>query len=33
VEGQAAFRCKDGPCQQSALQRMADAASSGEAGQ
>ena len=30
VEGQAAFRCKDGPCSQSALQRMADAAASGE---
>jgi cell division protein FtsQ len=25
VPGQAAFRCKDGPCSQSALQRMADA--------
>lgn len=28
VPGQAAFRCKDGPCSQSALQRMADAAAS-----
>lgn len=27
VPGQAAFRCKDGPCSASALQRMADAAS------
>jgi cell division protein FtsQ len=27
VEGQAAFRCKDGPCSRSALQRLADAAS------
>ena len=30
VEGQAAFRCKDGPCSQTALQRMAGAASSPE---
>jgi len=28
VEGQAAFRCKDGPCSASALQRLADGAQS-----
>ncbi len=29
IEGQAAFRCKDGPCSASALQRLADAAATG----
>lgn len=30
VPGQAAFRCKDGPCSESALQRLADGKSGGE---
>ena len=33
VEGQAAFRCKDGPCSASALQRMADGAADDSEGQ
>ncbi|HEU4821065.1 MAG TPA: FtsQ-type POTRA domain-containing protein [Qipengyuania sp.] len=33
VEGQAAFRCKDGPCSASALQRMADSSSQDSEGQ
>ena len=31
VEGQAAFRCKDGPCSASALQRLSDARADGAA--
>ena len=31
IEGQAAFRCKDGPCSASAIQRMADAGATADA--